>query len=581
MNKNRAAATEKRSDRRPAGAAAESTVGYSRGTRETVESIVVAIVLAFLFRSFVGEAFVIPTGSMAPTLQGRHKDVRCVKCDYPYRAGASVEEADGSRVVATTCPVCRFTMNLDFANANHNSFTGDRIIVSKFSYDLAPPKRWDVIVFKFPGNAKQNYIKRLVGLPEETVRIRHGDIFVRRSDDPGFQIARKPEHKLLAMLQEVHDTQYVAEELRQAGWPSRWQPWSAEGQAAVWSEHADGRGYAASGESAGDAWLRYQHIVPLHEDWYDVLRGGTVAAGAAPQGQLITDFYAYNSYGTQRYDELPPAGTLGDRIDHATQGLHWVGDLALDCEVEVQGSQGELLLKLVEGGIHFDCRIDVASGQARLEMRGGPGVFGEGAEPRVAQPAAATRVRGPGVYRLKMANVDNEIWLWVDGRRVGFSAPTTYEAPADLRPHWTPEEYGDLAPLGVGTRGLAIDVRRLRVLRDVYYVATRGGPSLDQHYPRYISEAEIIGVFSNPESWSSSELFHWDAAGPLEVVLGENQFFPLGDNSPQSKDARLWEGEPHVDGDLLTGKALLIYWPHAWNRPIPFWPNFQRMGFIR
>src|SRR5689334_2661262 len=45
------------------------------GWRETVESIVVAFVLAFLFRTFEAEAFVIPTGSMAPTLYGQHRDV--------------------------------------------------------------------------------------------------------------------------------------------------------------------------------------------------------------------------------------------------------------------------------------------------------------------------------------------------------------------------------------------------------------------------------------------------------------------------------------------------------------------------
>ena len=53
--------------------------------REIVESVVVAFVLAFLFRTFEAEAFVIPTGSMAPTLMGRHKDVTCSKCGYPYR----------------------------------------------------------------------------------------------------------------------------------------------------------------------------------------------------------------------------------------------------------------------------------------------------------------------------------------------------------------------------------------------------------------------------------------------------------------------------------------------------------------
>src|ERR1044071_7557389 len=60
-------------------------------TRETVESIVIAFVLAFLFRTFEAEAFVIPTGSMAPTLMGRHKDVECPKCHYQYRATASKE----------------------------------------------------------------------------------------------------------------------------------------------------------------------------------------------------------------------------------------------------------------------------------------------------------------------------------------------------------------------------------------------------------------------------------------------------------------------------------------------------------
>ena len=50
--------------------------------RETIESVVIAFVLAFLFRTFEAEAFVIPTGSMAPTLMGRHKDYDCPKCGY-------------------------------------------------------------------------------------------------------------------------------------------------------------------------------------------------------------------------------------------------------------------------------------------------------------------------------------------------------------------------------------------------------------------------------------------------------------------------------------------------------------------
>ena len=118
-----------------------------QGMREMVESLVVAIILAFLFRGFVAEAFVIPTGSMATTLFGRHNDVICAQCKYTYQTGASVENADRGRgeVVATTCPICRFTMVLDKrSDPNQRSFDGDRILVSKFDYDLAPPQRWDV-----------------------------------------------------------------------------------------------------------------------------------------------------------------------------------------------------------------------------------------------------------------------------------------------------------------------------------------------------------------------------------------------------------------------------------------------------
>ena len=70
----------------------------SRGVRETIEAIAIAFALAFLFKTFEAEAFVIPTGSMAPTLMGRHKDVVCPKCAYRYSASAS-EEADRNGVV--------------------------------------------------------------------------------------------------------------------------------------------------------------------------------------------------------------------------------------------------------------------------------------------------------------------------------------------------------------------------------------------------------------------------------------------------------------------------------------------------
>src|ERR1700749_2250200 len=70
----------------------------SHAVRETVESIVIAFVLAFLFRTFEAEAFVIPTGSMAPTLYGQHRDIHCEKCGTRFAVGVSSGNAQDAEV---------------------------------------------------------------------------------------------------------------------------------------------------------------------------------------------------------------------------------------------------------------------------------------------------------------------------------------------------------------------------------------------------------------------------------------------------------------------------------------------------
>src|SRR5215467_7740815 len=66
--------------------AAAADVG---GIKDTIESILVAFILAFVFRAFVVEAFVIPTGSMAPTLLGANMRYRCDDCGYEFTVNYS------------------------------------------------------------------------------------------------------------------------------------------------------------------------------------------------------------------------------------------------------------------------------------------------------------------------------------------------------------------------------------------------------------------------------------------------------------------------------------------------------------
>ncbi|MFM7205179.1 MAG: signal peptidase I [Planctomycetaceae bacterium] len=519
------------------------------GGRETIESIVVAFTLALLFRAFEAEAFVIPTGSMAPALMGRHKDLACPACGAVFQVGASQEwdESAGrvrpDRIVAAArCFNCGSDVNLASRpgqpDPRYPSFNGDRILVDKFAYDFAAPERWDVVVFKYPEDAKTNYIKRLVGLPGETVVIAGGDIWTSREGGPPV-IARKPPERMLAMLQCVNDSGHVAPELATAAWPTAWTDWSATGSACRWETADGGRSFSASCPTGAAATLRYRHLVPSFDDWRTIRSGGRPTPSAATP---VDDFQPYNTQPTR---------------------LHAVGDLACECRLESRSAEGRVAFDLVEDGTRHRLEFDLADGRARLDV------------PGADRPATtATPVRGRGSWRILFANVDDELSVFVDGRRLAFDAATTWARPLPVDrppPRREPAEPGsdaasDLAPAGITVSAADVRVANLRMLRDVFYIAA-------------------VDVEGN------GRVIEDDA---LEFPLADGQYLMLGDNSAASKDSRLWLDGHHVDRRLLIGKALVVFWPHAvpaswavplrfrgWDLRLPSWPNFARMRFVR
>ena len=125
------------------------------------------------------------------------------------------------------------------------------------------------------------------------------------------------------------------------------------------------------------------------------------------------------------------------------------------------------------------------------------------------------------------------------------------------------KQSGDLSPVGITAQGAAVRVGDLRVLRDIFYIGA-------------------FDVGARPGEFVERQRLSFD--------LQADQFFVLGDNSAASKDSRLWVEGHHIDRHLLVGKALVIFWPHAWSFPVkipgwqmrlPYWPNFARMGFVR
>jgi len=580
-----------------------------RGVRETIESILVAIILALLFRAYEAEAFIIPTGSMAPTLQGRHQDVACEKCSYRYRTGASNENPDSGNyglINETTCPICHYTMLLnEEKDSNDRSFAGDRIIVNKFAYDIAEPQRWDVIVFKFPGNAKQTYIKRLVGLPGEHLLVEKGDIYVSQDKGQTFEIARKMRpRKLQAILQVVDDTHYIAPQLKEVDWPSRWQEWFIDDSSRQWETEDSGEHpvFTLKPNESEPAWLGYRHVAPHFFEWPAIESGELPERLDTFKGALITDYYAYNDYEVDHGPRLA-------RTPRSPFGLHWVGDLATEATIEVKSSQGTLMLDLVEAEVHFTCEIDVATGKAKLNASDDVIKFGDSGSEE--GPQANTALRGAGRYQLRFANVDDQLTLWVNNSVVEFDGATTYDrASTDpVTPFWSTSDPGDAEPVRVGGRGIDLEVSHLKVLRDKYYNAVHYDKRpYGNDYGRFNSDSFIFDgmkfdsgsharliqyIMESPETWrgGGERLFELrDRSRTDDVfVLEQDQFFPMGDNSPQSSDARLWSSPPtmfgpyvppYVEREYLIGKALFVYWPHSWNSP-PLMPNFRRMGFIR
>lgn len=59
--------------------------------------------------------------------------------------------------------------------------TGDRVIANRLSYLKSQPKRFDVVVFRYPDDESLNFVKRVIGLPGEVVEIKDGKVYINNS----------------------------------------------------------------------------------------------------------------------------------------------------------------------------------------------------------------------------------------------------------------------------------------------------------------------------------------------------------------------------------------------------------------
>jgi signal peptidase I len=551
------------------------------GARELVETVVFVVVLVLLLKSFVAEAFVIPTGSMATTLWGYQSVIECPQCHYTFPINANDQVEHDVILTGCTCPNCRFPIDFpprmrgDQQAERVPASTGDRVLVSKYIYDsgLIAPKRLDVVVFKYPKGPQENfvqmnYIKRLIGLPGETIGIHYGKLYYLSADqaaphgsdaetdpldlwqashmhedtaqdlltrpDTPFQIVRKPPDKILSMRRIVYDNDHPAEDLTGSAW-DRWTSTTTG-----WNSGPDHTFQHAQPTKQGTEWLRYRHV----------LRG----ENRSPQ--LITDFLGYN---TSAVDGIRPP-----------LSQNWVGDLLIECEVQIDKAQGELVLELSKGVDRFRAQWDLTAADGRCKL-----IRITGDQEKILHDGP-TSLRSGAAHRLRFANIDDRLLIWVDNQ-LPFGDGVVYSAPLEHGPR-----ANDLEPASIGYQGDgSVSVRHLQVWRDTYYTLKPGGGPQEADYayvPQRDSRDDNIREFSQPERWCDP--VYW---GPLQrlpaktLYVQPGHYLCLGDNSPHSSDGRTWGLVPER---LLLGRALLVYYPFRF----PYWPlgaPVNRIGLIR
>lgn len=560
------------------------------GLRDTIDSIVIAFILAFVFRAFIVEAFVIPTGSMAPSLYGMHGQHRCANCGYSFAYGirepmltpnnkthpGTLHDGNGAlSSFPVRCPNCTWdgtgNSNLNSGDNPVTPDSGDRILVLKWPYDLGGsllgPKRWDVVVFKNPQDGEINFIKRLLGLPGEVLQIINGDVYTApiksvpqdiikslRDEPPRNQSRNRLTDDQLKRLAKLMKIQRKTEVAQSSLWmlhydhdyvPIRRMKETVRSETVVpyWQERASGP--VPSWDTTTPA-VRFK---PTDSDrhWIDLL------------GHQIEDEYGYNNTNYSNGGQMSPRA---------------VGDVLLKFVIIPGDGNGDITLHLRKGPDQFQVQLSV-QGEVKLEKYNNSVRGGYWQEiRRSAMPALVAEQ----AVEIEFENLDYRIALRVNGEEIIATDDTQYPPPLE---QLLAQPYEDgrnaQASVAIAARELPLEIRHLQVLRDVFYRSDLITDSI---------------VFNKTPGWGT-------AMNPILLRESPQEFFCCGDNSPQSKDSRLWtdvclllqQRKPPneyqygtVPGDQLIGRAFFVYWPSGLRfskDTMAVVPNVGRMRLIR
>jgi signal peptidase I len=396
---------------------------------------------------------------MAETLLGPHYELVCPDCGFPL-----VCEAGGvSAGYQTVCPNCGYPLSSREAPPE---IAGDRVLIDRTALVFGPPQRWQVVAFVRPGSMGEMVVKRVVGLPGETIALCGGDVYI----DGRVQRKTLAEQRAVRIL--VHDAGFRP--TLDPALPPRWQ--STVGPTSGWQ--ATPGGFSHRGSTAGRIdWLVYNH-------W----RRGATPGTTVPTP--VADLSSYNQGRARRKEDVHP-----------------VADLMLSVRVaEVRGG-GRLWFRASDGREEF--RVEIDPGDRHFA------IFREGCRPPATEDDLPMSLGGK-VFEVSL--FDQQMLLAVGGRTV---AAIAYDRPGG-------ESLGTPEPLAIGCQDLDVVLDDVRVYRDIYYVrpADRDGSRpLERGVRLGDGEFFVLGdnspISEDSRTWSEDWAVRADqlVGRPLLVVL--------------------------------------------------------------
>lgn len=568
-----------------------------RSCRTAVDLAVAFVVAVIILRTFVLEGYLISTGSMAPGLCGFHRRVHCPSCLFVFAFGlafdesgpdspGTIQEPTGPRRLAT-CPNCGQS-GIDVSTLPNNH--GDQLLVHKHTFDVRSPRRWETVVFRNPAQPAEAFVKRVVGLPGESIRIKAGDVHINGL------IARKTLPAQLDLRIPVCSLQLPADS--HAEWQLPWEldhNWKLQQNTLHCS--AEPANAASTPDNAAPAWIRFHYWKPsggrhlsetplknsdAEPDWsdfqsrfrdvpiawsaqlhYDSAREVLQCEGVMPaelQQDLLRNASSREFQNAVfRLAALSHLAPVTDRYGYnslVSSPEYVVSDLMLDTTISWQQPPERIHVRIPVGNETFGLTLDNNSHSATLLSLDQQTLLRQGS----FKPCDGQSIH------IIASSFDQQVAVSINGQSpfpdlpVNDAQPPAEPVEASASPigtqHPDPSRATSISLLierqkrwALGISGGAAKVTHLNMFRDVFYTPGRRRNAVSKDY-----------------------------------FIPENCYFVQGDNSPVSSDSRNWE-KPVVPHALLIGKPFLVHLPskpailqfagREWPIRIPDWERIR------